>query len=162
MEYWGLELEAFGNRPAEMELERAPIPRDWILAGNPQAREKELARSSGGATRVVVWSCTKGSFRWQYLVDEMVHILSGEAFIADHAGTTRRLGPGDVALFPAGSWAVWRVTEDIRKVAVLNARLPAMLCKFTYGWNRIYRAVRVRLGLDARLEAHKAAERSLH
>jgi uncharacterized protein len=145
---------------ADIELELAPIPREWILDGAPEAREKDIARSSGGAMKVVVWSCTKGMFQWQYHVDEMAHILSGEVFIVDHVGTKRRLGPGDIAYFPAGSSCVWRVTEDVRKVAVLNVPVPRMVGLSLQIWNRIYRAVRGRLGLDAGRHA-AAAESAL-
>jgi uncharacterized cupin superfamily protein len=56
-----------------------------------------------------VWFCTQGRFRWDYLVDEMVHILSGEVFIVGQNDTERRLGPASTAFFPAGSWSAWRV-----------------------------------------------------
>lgn len=37
-----------------------------------------------------------------YAVDETVHIISGEVFVTDGSGATRRLGPGDMAFVPAG------------------------------------------------------------
>jgi uncharacterized protein len=141
--------------PATVELSPSPFPSEWILDGCPRARATAIAHSRDGAMTVIAWSCTKGRFRWQYRVDEMVHILSGEVFIVDHVGTRRRFGPGDVAFFPAGSWSVWRVTEDVRKVAVLNVPVPRMVCLFLQIWNRISRAMLVRLGLDA--GRHEAA-----
>jgi uncharacterized cupin superfamily protein len=142
-------LSTIVARSAEIELDLPPIPQEWILDGTPEAREKDIASSRGGAMKVVVWSCTKGMFRWQYVVDEVVHILSGEVFIVDHVGNERRFGPGDVAFFPAGSSSVWHVTEDVRKVAVLNVPVPKLACLFLQIWNRIGRAVRPRFGLDA-------------
>jgi uncharacterized protein len=146
-------LNAVVASSAEIELEPSPIPQEWILDGAPEARSKHIASSSGGAMTMVVWSCTTGMFRWQYLVDEMVHILSGEVFIVDHVGTQRRFGPGDVAFFPAGSWSVWRVTEDVRKVAVLNVPVPRLVCLSLQIWHRVCRAVRVRSFMPAGTKA---------
>ena len=42
--------------PAEVELTPAPIPADWILAGTPEARSRQLARSQDGASSVMAWS----------------------------------------------------------------------------------------------------------
>ena len=110
--------------PANSVLNPAPIPRGWILSGTPEASNKELATSADGASNVVVWECTEGSFDWHYVKDEEVVVLSGEVFITDEQGE-RRLGPGDVAFFPAGTSCKWRVTKRVRKVAVLREPLPA-------------------------------------
>ena len=109
-----------------------------MLDGSPQAHAKEIARSRDGAMTVVAWSCTKGRFRWQYLVDEMAHVLSGEVIIVDHTDTERRLGPGDTAFFPAGSWSTWHVTQDVRKVAVCRVAVPKLVAFALRIWNRIY------------------------
>jgi uncharacterized cupin superfamily protein len=110
--------------PADVELGPSPFPREWVIDGRPEATAKEIARSNDGTMRVIVWSCTTGRFRWQYLVDEMLHVLSGEVFISDNDKAERRLGPGDTAFFPAGSWSEWRVTQDVRKVAVCHVGAP--------------------------------------
>ena len=83
--------------PTEVELDDAPFPREWVLEGNPCARAKQIARSDDASMQVIVWSCTRGRFRWQYDVDEMVQILSGEVVVTDHNGVERRLGSGDTA-----------------------------------------------------------------
>jgi uncharacterized cupin superfamily protein len=132
--------------PADVTLDPAPFPREWVLDGSPQAHAKELARSRDGAMTVVAWSCTKGRFRWQYLVDEMVHVLSGEVTIVDHTQTERRLGPGDTAFFPAGSWSTWHVTQDVRKVAVCRVAVPKLVALALRIWNRIYGTVGTALG----------------
>lgn len=110
---------------AAVELDSAPFPQEWVLDGRPQARAKEIARSRDGAMTVIAWSCTKGRFRWQYLVDEMAHILSGEVVIVDHTDTERRLGPGDTAFFPAGSSSVWHVKDDVPKSRCAASRCPS-------------------------------------
>jgi hypothetical protein len=46
----------------------------------------------------------------------------GEVFITEKS-EERRLGQGDMAFFPAGSSCVWRVTDRVRKVAVMRKSL---------------------------------------
>ena len=73
-----------------------------------------------------MWSCTPGRFAWHYAVDEILQIIAGEVFVTDEMGRIHRLGPGDVAYFPAGSCTVWQVTEEVRKVAVCRHSMPSM------------------------------------
>jgi hypothetical protein len=135
--------------PATVELAASPFPAEWVLDGTPRARATAIAHSRDGAMTVIAWSCTKGSFRWQYHVDEMVHILSGEVFVTDETGGERRLGPGDTAFFPAASSAVWRVTQDVRKVAVCHVAMPKLVGLGLRVWNKLWRIVSDLLGLDA-------------
>jgi uncharacterized protein len=113
--------------PAEVDLDPAPFPREWIIEGTPEARAKEIARSDDRSMTVYVWSCTPGKFRWEYSVDETVQIVSGEIVVTDHNGKERRLGPGDSAFFPAGSVSVWHVVEEVRKVAVCRTTVPKVV-----------------------------------
>jgi len=39
----------------------------------------------------------------------------------------QRLGVGDTAFFPKGSWSVWEVREDVRKVAVCRDGMPKVI-----------------------------------
>src|ERR1700688_4255015 len=127
--------------PATVELSPSPFPSEWILDGCPQARATAIAHSRDGAMTVIAWSCTKGRFRWHYQVDEMVHILSGEVFVTDQSGAERRLGPGDTALFPAGSASVWHVTRDVRKVAVCHVAVPQLVGLGLRIWSKLGRIV---------------------
>jgi uncharacterized cupin superfamily protein len=102
------------------ELEPDPIPAEWILEGDPQARTNKLVTSRDWSSTVVVWDCTPGLFKWRYSKDETVHFLSGEAFMIDGDCEEHRFGAGDIAFFPAGTACTWRVTEQIRKVAVVR------------------------------------------
>jgi uncharacterized cupin superfamily protein len=133
--------------PAALELGASPFPAEWVLEGAPRACAKVIARSRDGGMSTVVWSCTVGRFRWQYSVDEMVHLLAGEVFILDHTGTERRLGPGDTAFFPAGSSAVWRVTRDVRKVAVCRVTVPRPVGFALRAWGWFSRSLQTMLGL---------------
>jgi uncharacterized protein len=102
------------------ELEPDPIPAEWILNGNPQARFNTLVTSRDWNSTVVLWDCTPGSFKWHYSKDETVHFLSGEAFMIQDDGREQRFVAGDIAFFPAGTTCSWRITKRIRKVAVVR------------------------------------------
>ena len=122
---------------AATDLESSPIPRAWILSGTPEAQYKEVARSHDRTSFVAVWECTPGRFHWHYIKDEALVVLSGEAFITNEKGEERRLGPGDLAFFPGGSSATWRVTDRIRKVAVLRQTMPRPLGFCLRAWNKL-------------------------
>jgi uncharacterized cupin superfamily protein len=115
---------------ATVDLGPEPIPPDWILSGTPEARSRKLATSHDWTSSVVVWDCTEGRFNWHYSKDEALVVLSGEVFITNEIGEERRLGPGDLGFFPAGSSCTWNVTARVRKVAVVRETLwrPLGLC----------------------------------
>jgi uncharacterized protein len=114
------------------------IPRPSRRAGSSKARRRrELARSADGTAVVVAWSCTAGRFYWHYGVEEMLHIISGEAFVTDDAGVERRLGPGDMAFFPAGSRSLWHVPVAVRKLAVCRHALPKPLGFALRAWHKL-------------------------
>jgi uncharacterized cupin superfamily protein len=135
--------------PATVELSPSPFPAEWVLDGTPQAQATAIAHSQDGAMTVIAWSCSKGRFRWNYQVDEMAHILSGEVFITDQSGIERRLGPGDTVFFRAGTSNVWLITQDIRKVAVCHVAVPKLVGFGLRIWNKLCRTVSEALGLDA-------------
>jgi uncharacterized protein len=123
--------------PSTAALQPAPIDPGWIVEGEPEARACELARSADGTAVVIAWSCTAGRFHWHYRVDETVHVLSGEVFVTDGDGIERRLGPGDMAFFPAGSRSLWRVPCAVRKLAVCRHSLPQPLGFALRAWKKL-------------------------
>ena len=123
--------------PAEIELAADPICPAWVIDGEPQARSRRLAESADGASSVMAWSCTAGRFNWHYTVDETVHIISGEVFVTDHNGQTHRLGPGDMAFFPAGSRSTWYVPVEVRKLAVCRHAMPRLFGTLLRIWNKV-------------------------
>ena len=124
---------------ADVDLESEPIPADWILSGTPVASSKKVAKSDDFTSYVMVWDCTPGSFTWHYNKDETLVVVSGEVFITDEKGQERRLGPGDFAFFPGGSSATWRVTSQLRKVAVLRETMPRPLGFAVRAWKGVLR-----------------------
>jgi uncharacterized protein len=123
--------------PTEAELVPAPIPAGWIIDGNPQARSKRLVTSADGTSSVMVWSCTPGRFTWHYAVDETLHIIAGEIFVTDEKGESRRLGPGDMVFFPAGSVSTWHVTKEVKKLAFCRHSMPRPCGHMLRAWNKL-------------------------
>ncbi len=124
------------------DLEPSPIVADWILEGEPAARAKVLAMTQDKTARIMSWDCTPGVFNWHYdEEDEVIYIISGEVFISTGDGRESRLGPGDVALFPAGSSCTWRVTKPVRKVAFLRKRMPPLVSLGVRAWRKLLRTV---------------------
>ena len=120
----------------EFELALSPVDPDWILEGTPVAKSREWATSSDGTVTMAMWSCTAGTFRWNFTCDELVHILEGEVVVTDADGSVLTLRPGDAALFPAGSWTTWHVPEFVRKYAVLRSPVPGPVRMFWRGLSR--------------------------
>jgi uncharacterized cupin superfamily protein len=126
---------------AAMRLDPEPIPKDWILSGSPQSTAKNLAKSADFTSYIMVWECTPGRFQWHYNKDETLVVVSGEVFITNESGQERRLGPGDFAFFPGGTSATWRVTETLRKVAVVRETMPRPLGLAVRGFKGALRRV---------------------
>jgi uncharacterized protein len=124
---------------AATELQPAPITRGWILSGAPDACNRMLASSRDKLAHTMVWECTPGIFNWHYDEAETAVILSGEVFLTYENGRERRLGPGDMVFFPAGSSCHWRITSKVRKVAVLHKILPFPLALGVRIWNKYSR-----------------------
>ena len=121
----------------EAELTPVPIPADWVIEGTPQVRSKLLTKTSDRAAAAIVWACSAGRFHWHYDVDEFLHIMSGEVFVTDEKGNVRRLGPGDMAFFPAGGHSIWHVTQEIKKLAICKQPMPALLGFALRAWNKL-------------------------
>lgn len=151
--------------PADIELAADPICRDWILNGSPQARSRRLAQSADGTASVMAWSCSAGSFKWHYAVDETLHIISGEVFVTDEKGDVRRLGPGDMAFFPAGSCSIWQVPVEVKKLAVCRHVMPRPFGTALRAWNKLVQClfggsvVRTGLGSDTTAAEPRSEER---
>jgi uncharacterized cupin superfamily protein len=112
---------------AEIILAPSPIHPNWILEGNPLARNHVLSHSADGTATTLVWDCTAGRFNWFYDVDETIYVIEGGVVLKDAAGVTRCLKAGDTFYFPAGAHAEWHVETYIRKIAFCRAPLPRVL-----------------------------------
>lgn len=124
---------------ASASLLPAPIPPDWILAGKPEARNRTLAISKDRTSSIMVWECTAGRYKWHFSLDETLIVISGVIFITMPTGIEKRLGPGDVGFFPAGSCCEARIDSQVRKIAVLRMDLPLPLSIGARVWHRLLR-----------------------
>ena len=123
----------------ELGSELTPIVPSWVLGGSPVTRTRAVLRSHDWMSHVVVWECTAGSFNWHYSRDELVVVVSGEVFVTNEKGEERRLGPGDLAFFPAGSASKWRVPSHVRKIALLRETMWWPLGRSVKVWKKLLR-----------------------
>jgi uncharacterized cupin superfamily protein len=125
----------------QVNLNPSPICRDWILEGNPVARNKLLSSSADGYASSYIWDCTAGRFNWFYSADETIYVIEGGVVIMDRAGATRRLSAGDTIFFPAGTQAEWNVEKYIRKFALVRTPVPRPLVYAKRGYKFLKRLI---------------------
>src|SRR6266404_1742922 len=111
-------------RVEQVDLNPSPIHPNWILEGNPVARNRLISSSADGSASTLIWDCTAGRFNWFYDVDETIYVIKGGVVVRDVAGVARRLSAGDTIFFPAGTRAEWHVEDYIRKIAFCRIPLP--------------------------------------
>jgi len=119
----------------------APINKDWIEGGDPQAKLAILAYSDDRATSTILWECSAGLFTWRYNCDETIYFLDGEVMISVGGKPARRYGAGDALHFSRGAVATWEVKGFIRKVAFCRNPPPRLFIAA----RRVARAVYHRL-----------------
>ena len=102
----GTELEDWGP------LEEATDPETPMQTAG-------LTLWNDGVQEVGIWECTAGPSYWKQEEHEFVHILSGSLTVTPDAGSPRKLGPGDAAVFPRGWRGTWELHETVRKVYVI-------------------------------------------
>jgi uncharacterized cupin superfamily protein len=112
---------------SNVSLEPAPIKAEWILEGNPVARNRTISTSKDGTSVALFWDCSAGKFNWFYDVDETVYVLEGSVLLKDANGAQRLVSAGDTVFFPVGAKVEWTVDKYIRKVAFCADPLPMPL-----------------------------------
>jgi uncharacterized cupin superfamily protein len=121
-------------------LRAAPIKRDWILDGAPEAKGHPLFETSDRGANVHEWECSRGRFEWHYECDEIVHVVEGDARIKDLAtGLSTNITAGSSVLFQRGSSAEWTIDHYIRKIAVNHVPLSPNLIMLRAAWHRLKR-----------------------
>src|ERR1700686_4607215 len=86
-------------QPIAVLREGSRVPDRGVGRKTHEPAVQEIDGTSSG----MAWACTGGRFDWYYALNETVPIISGEVFVTDENGKIHRLGPGDMAFFPAGS-----------------------------------------------------------
>jgi uncharacterized cupin superfamily protein len=123
----------------ELENQFQPFSSNMVIEGQPGSRSKTLSMSEDRISDVVLWECTAGLFNWHFVRDEVIFVLSGEAFIIEDDGRERRMGSGDVAFFPAGTACNFRVDDHFRKVAVLRETMTRPQGYALKAWKKLWR-----------------------
>src|SRR5580704_18938934 len=121
----------------EIEQGFEPINPNWVVAGQPRCRHKKLSSTADNASYVCLWEGTAGSFNWHYEKDEMIFVLSGEAWVTDAEGRERRFAGGDYGFFPAGTTCRFRVDNHLRKIAVLRETMSVPHGLGLKVWNKL-------------------------
>jgi len=133
----------------QLALNPSPIHPEWVIEGNPIARNKVLSSSGDGTASTLIWDCTAGRFNWFYDVDETIYVIEGGVVIRDAGGAARRLSAGDTIFFPAGVRAEWHVEDYIRKIAFCRVPLPRPIVFARRGYRFLKRLVGTRGGANA-------------
>ena len=121
-------------------LHAAPINREWVVDGTPEARSCPVFETLDRGANVHEWECTGGRFVWHYGLDEIVYIIEGAARIKDLAtGVSTHITAGTSVLFQRGSSAEWTVDSYIRKIAVNHIPLSPKVMILRGAWRRIKR-----------------------
>jgi uncharacterized cupin superfamily protein len=115
----------------------SPIEPNWIVDGEPQARRVDVFVSHDKFSRTILWECTSGEFDWFYDHEETVYILDGAVVLRDGSSPPRRLGRGDMVLFPAGAKVRWQIDDFVRKLAFLRVAPPKPIILATRALGRM-------------------------
>jgi hypothetical protein len=135
--------------PARAEaLQSAPLPRDWVLGGDPRAYNQVLSKSADGLAFTMLWRCTAGAFRWRYDEDETIQVTKGGMRLVFDDGSVRDCSVGDVVYFRAGSSCVWIISDEVSKIAFFRQPTPSILALPL----RLWRLVARKLDLYARFD----------
>ncbi len=62
-----------------------------------------------------IWEKEESEFPWEYDMEEVCYILSGEATIIPEDGDPVKIGSGDFVSFPCGMKCIWKINLAIRK-----------------------------------------------
>lgn len=125
----------------ELGPEVIPLAPRSVLSGKPVTKLRHVVRSHDLTEDVLVWECTAGVFIWNYRKDETIVVVAGEVFITAGKGEERRLGPGDLGFFPAGTSCQWRVPVHVRKVAIEREVLWKPLGFAWKAWKKVVRVL---------------------
>jgi len=110
-----LEFSLNAGRSVEFSFREDPLAPNQIMQGQPILRSVEYSRALHGKATSGLWECIgPAEFVWHYGLDESIYILEGEAEIT-YQGRTFILKANQGTNFLAGSSAVWKVNDRVRK-----------------------------------------------
>lgn len=90
------------------------------LSGDIETWTNELFASANQSSSVGFWKAAVGRSLWFFEdYTEVIFVLSGRLVVTEESGEPVHLGPGDVAVFPAGWKGEWDVVEELQKLYVV-------------------------------------------
>jgi len=97
-------------------------PKPTSLTAGQLESLKELWMSDDQKTKVGLWECTEGVFTAdRSQMAEYCHIISGEAIVENEDGSNpRKIKSGDLLVLPIGWKGKWTITQQMKKLYVLN------------------------------------------
>jgi uncharacterized cupin superfamily protein len=119
---------------AEPDLKISSIPSAWLLSGQAQTKSRLLGKTQDRLASVMLWECGAANFNWHYRKDELLIILSGDAFIAGKNGGERHLASSDVVFMPSGRVVNWRIPDHLRKIAILKTSISPPVAFILKAW----------------------------
>ena len=122
---------------AEPDLKISSIPSAWLLSGQAQTKSRLLGKTQDRLASVMLWKCGAANFNWHYRKDELLIILSGDAFIAGKNGGERHLGSSDVVFMPSGNVVTWRIPDHLRKIAILKTSVSPPVTFILKAWIKL-------------------------
>lgn len=88
-----------------------PLELGGAVVGEVHSLRAEDGESAYEAGLWRVLGVPPGPFRYDFELNETIHVVEGEVVITVDGGPTLELGPGDIASFAAGSSATWRIAR---------------------------------------------------
>lgn len=99
-------------------LVHTPVDPTQVVEGSPTTGETVLCELSGAA--VGVWEMTAGAMS-DVEVEEVSVVVAGSASVQlVDEGRVLAVGVGDVIRFAGGERTIWRVSDRVRKVYVVE------------------------------------------
>ena len=111
------DIAAFTGTTAPLES-FTPAP-EKVLDGACGQSVQNVYSDASGRFHCGIWTGEAGCWTVSYDEDEFCHLLEGEVELSDGEGGSRRFGPGDAFVVPAGFAGTWRNLSAAKKLYVI-------------------------------------------
>ena len=119
VEYWWRVPAPSSAAIARPMVERTVNP-EIIRSGEPKVRSSVFSATTGGSAIGGIWECEgPAEVVFFFGSDERLWVVEGRVEV-DYLDNRFTLGPGDTALFRAGTTATWNIPVKLKKVWVVH------------------------------------------
>ncbi|MGH8051623.1 MAG: cupin domain-containing protein [Arenimonas sp.] len=98
------------------------VAAEKLIYGNTAQSTLNMFSDPGMEFHCGIWEGAPALWRVSYSEHEFCHILQGRIRIADEAGTSITVGPGDNFVIAAGFKGTWETLEQAKKIYVVFER----------------------------------------